>query len=320
MENLSNIDGYKKLLQILVHEYFHQWNIRRLRPKELIEYNYSKPVITENLWFAEGVTSYIELLIPKFAGITTEEDLLKELSDDIGYVISTPGRFHQSISESSEESWIKFYNRTIARSTIEINYYKFGRVLAFCLDIKLRESGTSLIELIRVLWDKYGKIFLGYSRSEIKKEIYELTNKDANYLDYFLDFKDSLPIDSSLQAIGLLLVQSKSYKIKTGLELNTNNGTVLVKQVHTNSPGSYSGIIVNDEILSINNFRIRNLDDFNNTLVVNKKNEIILSRLGNIRNTELLPEESLEEKWSIQKKKVVSSDIESFREKWIKLI
>ena len=152
---LTNDDGYRKLLQIIGHEYFHQWNIRRLRPKEYVTYNYTKAIISEGLWFAEGVTSYFDLAIPMIAGITSPDDFLIDLSNDITSILNTPGRHIHSLSDSSKEAWVKLYNSTPASKESQINYYKFGTILSLCLDIKLRLYESSLAELLRNLYQKF---------------------------------------------------------------------------------------------------------------------------------------------------------------------
>ena len=92
------------------HEYLHQWNVRRLRPKEYIIYDYNQPVISDSLWFAEGITSYYDLALPFIAGLTTKNEFLDDLSEEISLVLSTRGRKFQSLADSSRETWIKLYN------------------------------------------------------------------------------------------------------------------------------------------------------------------------------------------------------------------
>ena len=106
---LAKADGRRKLLQLVAHEYLHQWNVRRLRPAELTPYRYGDPVVIPTLWFAEGITSYVDQLLPYAAGLTTAESVLEDLGADLSRYLLSPGRAVQSLLESSQEAWVKLY-------------------------------------------------------------------------------------------------------------------------------------------------------------------------------------------------------------------
>ena len=159
---LASKKGYRQLLQLVGHEYLHQWNVRRLRPVELRPYNYSQPVICEGLWFAEGITSYYDLFLPLWAGCTDQTMLLEDFGEELSSVLMSPGRSIQSLSMSAEEAWVKLYKATPASRDTQISYYRLGAAVAFCLDVRLRSFGSSLPVLLRHLWSFFGEQRRGF--------------------------------------------------------------------------------------------------------------------------------------------------------------
>ena len=115
-------------MSLASHEFFHAWNVRRLRPRSLIEYDYENEVYTENLWIAEGITSYFEDLALVRAGLFSEKDFLQRLSSNIESTQNANGRAVQSLRESSYDTWIKFYRPDENSSNTRISYYSKGAV------------------------------------------------------------------------------------------------------------------------------------------------------------------------------------------------
>ncbi len=317
---LYDSSGYRKLLQLIGHEYFHQWNIRRLRPIEYTSYNYNKIVMSESLWFAEGVTSYYDLAIPMIAGITSENDFLFDLSRELTVVLDTPGRYFQSIADSSRESWVKFYNSSLASKATQINYYRFGTILSLCLDIRLRQHDSSLSQLLRSLWDKFGRSQKGYSREDIKQEISYINKKLSKELDVWLDVPNSLPIISTIDSIGLTLIQSCSDKVTTGLLIHLENKAFCIKRVDSNSPASRSGLVVNDEIIACDDFRLESIEDLNHIAQQKSKLKISFFRRGILKNTILIPESSKENRWELVFNKNQDEKCKELRKNWLKIV
>ena len=317
---LEEKGGYRKLLQLIGHEYFHQWNVRRLRPIEYVIYDYNKAIISESLWFAEGITSYFDLALPMLASISSHDEFLDDLAIDISEVLSTPGRKYQSLSESSKEAWVKLYLSTLQSKDSQINYYRFGTILAFCLDIRLREQDSSLSLLMRNLWDKFGRNRAGYNRIDIKNEIDMLSFGISKDLDEWIDGTDSLPIDSILEKVGCSLIQSSKNVLNTGLHLKESNGYLKVMRVSSNSPASLSSLVVNDQIIAINNHQVSKLDDVYTLTKTDCYSTFTFFRNGVLMTTSLEANLDRELKWSIQDSLNPSAAALELRNRWLAII
>ena len=252
--------GYRKLLQLIGHEYFHQWNIRRLRPKEYKEYDYNDAVISESLWFAEGVTSYFDIIIPFLAGKCSFDDVITDFQKDINIYFNTPGRKEQSLVESSSQAWVKLYKSTKSSSNYQISYYILGSIVALCLDVQLRSKGSSLSSLTRYLWVKFGNNKVGYTRFDI---IDYLNRFDPNFsilLSNWLETPNSLNIEHILDLVGID-IEEKLDDLQIGLNVSEKGGQFIIENIIPNSPAYNSELISGDQLVSIDSFQIKKLDN-----------------------------------------------------------
>ncbi len=313
-------NGYRKFLQLIGHEYFHQWNIRRLRPKEFMVYDYNNIVISENLWFAEGITSYFDITIPFIAGLSSYNELLEDLSEEITFLLNTPGRKFQSLTDSSREAWIKLYKSSKASLNSQVSYYRLGTIFSLCLDIKLRTLNSSLSSLLRQSWNQFGTSNLGYSRSDIMSLIKKIDLKLYKEVNKWLDIPDSIDLDKILAMIGFTLEQSKVEYVHSGLCLDDNSGSVIVNRAIKNSPAMDAGIIVSDEIIAINCFRINNSKEVDQFLIPNKLNKILVSRNGKIIEVLIKPISQQEAKWNLHPVELVSEQCIKVRNSWKSII
>jgi predicted metalloprotease with PDZ domain len=140
---LATPKGRRNLLQLVAHEYLHQWNVRRLKPAELTPVDYGEPVPVPTLWFAEGVTSYYDLLLVGSCGLCEEDDTLADLSEDLSRYLLCAGRHVQSLRDSSLEAWVKLYRQDAYSGSNQVSYYLKGAVLALVLDLHLRRHRES---------------------------------------------------------------------------------------------------------------------------------------------------------------------------------
>ncbi len=150
-------DGYTTLLGLISHEYFHTWNVKRLRPAEFAHYDYTQENYTELLWFFEGFTSYYDDLLLRRAGLIDDAQYLKLLNKTINQVLQTPGRDVHSVAQSSFEAWTKYYRQDANSPNLTVSYYTKGALVALCLDLTLRQHGVknhsvSLDDVMRALW------------------------------------------------------------------------------------------------------------------------------------------------------------------------
>jgi predicted metalloprotease with PDZ domain len=148
-------EGYATLLGLISHEYFHTWNVKRLRPAEFARYDYTQENYTELLWFFEGFTSYYDDLLLRRAGRIDNTAYLKLLGKTINQVQQTPGRQIQSVAQASFDAWVKYYRQDENTANATVSYYTKGSLVALCLDLTLRAEGhTSLDAVMRALWTR----------------------------------------------------------------------------------------------------------------------------------------------------------------------
>ncbi|MDB4671692.1 PDZ domain-containing protein [Pirellulaceae bacterium] len=258
---------YQSWLGLVSHEFFHTWNIRRLRPIELVNYDFENESYFRTLWIAEGVTSYYDDLLVKRAGLSSEKEYLSNLSKLIRSLQTTAGRLNQSLSDSSFDTWIKFYRPDENSKNSQISYYTKGAVAAFLLDAEIRNStnsARSLDDVMRQLYQQYAGP-KGYSSSQFRKIASEVAGKDLkNWFATVIDSTKELDFSTSLATYGLEFKPAPPSKKPTppwtGLGLSAESGVITVTSVIRNSPGYKSGIQVDDEVISIDGYRIKSSD------------------------------------------------------------
>jgi len=201
---------YKSWLSLASHEFFHTWNIRRLRPKSLVTYDYENEVYTDSLWIAEGITSYYEDLLLLRAGLLSRSEFLSRLSGNVEVVQRTGGRKLQSLKDSSYDAWIKYYRPDENSSNTRISYYSKGAVAAFLLDARIRKltkGEKSLDDLMRKLFAEY--VTTGYTTEEFRAAASELAGQDlSEWFNSVIDSTDELDY-SDIEAIGVVAPYKK---------------------------------------------------------------------------------------------------------------
>lgn len=151
---------YNRFLQLVAHEFFHLWNVKRIRPHVLEKFDYEAESYTTSLWFCEGTTSYYDNLIPLRAGIYQRKTYLENLSKDITRYLTIPGRNVQPLGESSYDAWIKLYRRDANSDNSQISYYLKGEMVSLLLDLLIRakhRNQRSLDDVMRLMWERFGK-------------------------------------------------------------------------------------------------------------------------------------------------------------------
>lgn len=266
--NFGQRTRYLSWLGLVSHEFFHTWNIRRLRPVELVNYDYENENYFTTLWIAEGVTSYYDDLAVKRAGLYSEKEYLTQLSKQIRSLQTTEGRLTQSLSEASYDAWIKYYRQDENSKNSQISYYTKGAVAAFLLDAEIRSATDGKKSLDDVLKELYTKFSgdRGYSSEQFRELVSGIAGKDLSaWFTKAIDSTEELDYDAALSVYGLEFKKEKEKEdakktLWTGLSLSSNDGKVEVSSVVRNSPGFKSGINVGDELISIDGYRLTSSD------------------------------------------------------------
>lgn len=156
---LSSAKGWEDFLTLAAHEYFHLWNVKRIKPKRLVPFDYGQENYTQLLWFFEGGTSYYDNLHVRRAGLMSGARYLTRLGESLTALHTTPGRFVMPLIDASHLSWIKHYRPDENSANSAISYYLKGEIVCLLLDLHLRRATNdlkSLDDLMRVLWLRYG--------------------------------------------------------------------------------------------------------------------------------------------------------------------
>ncbi|MEO1146189.1 MAG: M61 family metallopeptidase [Cyanobacteria bacterium J06638_22] len=257
-----SVEKYNNFMQLVAHEFFHLWNIKRIRPKALEAFDYDQENYTPSLWFAEGVTSYYDLLIPMRAGIYNARTFLKELSKELTRFLTTPGRRVQPLSESSFDAWIKLYRRDANSNNNQMSYYLKGAMVTLLLDLLIRSqhhNQRSMDDVLRNMWQTYGTDEIGFSPEQLKAVIESVADMDLHSFFYrCLETTDELPFEDYLAAFGLRLETDDVAQLPpfTGLALRADPGSAVVRFVEYGSPAQRAGLDAEDEILALDGLRV----------------------------------------------------------------
>ncbi len=253
---------YINWLSLVAHEYFHNWNIKRLRPVELGPFDYETENHTKSLWVAEGVTDYYGALLVRRAGIATTAEYLDMLSNSIEAVQTRPGRRVQSAEMASFDTWIKQYRPDENSPNTSIDYYDKGATIAFLLDATIRQAtagGKSLDDAMRLAYGRYSGA-RGFTPVQFQQAMSETAGTDLSaWFAQVLTTTDELDFSAALDWFGLRFapVDPKALRATTGLVTRNDSGRLVVSQVRRNTPAYDSGINVDDEILALDDLRVR---------------------------------------------------------------
>lgn len=248
--------GYKGFLSLVAHEYFHLWNVKRLRPVALGPFDYDNENYTTNLWTAEGFTSYYENKLLVRAGATNKATFLNDLVGGLGTVMNTPGAKFQSASSSSFDAWIIGYRPNENSKNSSISYYSKGEVIGMLMDLEIANAtkgAKSLDDVMKAMYEQ-GKVQKrGYTDAEFKAMVEKISGISfTNFWAKYIDGVDDIDFEKFFAYAGIdakaeIASPNKPY---TGATLTVSR-TVNVGGVSRNSPAWIQGLNVNDEILAL---------------------------------------------------------------------
>lgn len=319
-EALTKKDGYRQLLQLIGHEYFHQWNVRRLRPGAYVPYRYDKAEISDGLWFAEGITSYFDLTLSLLADKSDRQTFLEDLGKDISHVLLNPGCNIQSLADSSREAWLRLYKQTAANSVAQISYYRLGTVISFCLDVQLRQSGSALSCVVRDLWQRLGRYGKGYEPTDLIQAVADHNMALAELLPTWLETTMAAPIHESLSALGLQAVAIHAKHPNVGLQLSKQKGRFIINKVSPNGPAEHAGLVPGDELIGAHDWRLRGLDHWQALLQGPEQIPVLYARRGRLSSTILKKSDPIVEQWEISWDPRASSSQKDLRDRWFSIV
>ncbi len=290
--------GYAGFMNLVAHEYFHLWNVKRLRPEPLGPFDYSRENYTSLLWVAEGFTSYYSHVISLRAGIITPQKFLDTVSGSIHAVENTPGNIIQSVSEASFDAWIKSYRPNENSRNSEVSYYTKGHVLAQLLNMEIMKATNgekSLDDVMRFMYDRYYKqLNRGFTEQEVKEALELVAGKklDGFFRDYINGTKTP-DYNSYFEAAGLQLVNLNegTTRVNWGATATPADGKLIIRSINRGSSAWHGGLNVQDELLALNGIRVASVDELAAWLVtrsVGERVEVLINRSGLLQTLEVL--------------------------------
>jgi len=260
-------EGYTTLLGLISHEYFHTWNVKRLRPAEFTRYDYSRENHTELLWFFEGFTSYYDDLLLRRAGLIDNDAYLRQLGKTINQLRQTPGRKVQSVAQASFDAWIKYYRVDENTPNATVSYYGKGALVALCLDLSLRLQGHgSLDDVMRALWQRCAGGPM--TEDDLLAVLQQRTGRSwKGELQHWVHGTAELPLRELLTRQGVGVADEPTpLAQRLGLRVNENHG-IQIKTVLRGSAAEKAGMAPGDEWVAVETgrghslWRMHKLDD-----------------------------------------------------------
>ncbi len=302
-------EKYLQFLELCSHEYFHTWNVKRIQPEVYQTTDLSQPVYTNQLWWFEGITSFYDGLILNMAGIISNEDYLNRLAKEMTRVYRMPGRFKQSVAESSYLTWTKFYQQDENAPNAIISYYTKGSLIALGLDLTIRSATNnqkSLTDILLHLWQHYGQTGKGLKEGEIESICEQVAGVSLkNFFNDFLYGTKDLPFESLFAPFGIDFTlrpavnnkdtggatETTTYPTNLGINFTTTeHQTIKITHVWEKSSSYEAALAAGDEIVALNQYKMPNsqaLEDFLKNTTVGEKVICHFFRLDELNETTL---------------------------------
>ena len=261
----SGTEAYRRFLGLASHEYFHAWNVKRIKPAAFTTYDLERENYTALLWLFEGFTSYYDDLALRRAGLLTPNQYLETLATTLTTVFQRSGRLKQTLAESSFDAWIKYYRQDENAPNSVVSYYQKGALVAAGLDLLIRDKTAgrrSLDDVMRLLWRRYkraGASYAGVSDEQLAPAIREATGVDLNptlrawtHQTQEPDFARLLP------AFGILVERAPALDSPHFALLGCRLASATdarISQVFDGSPAQVAGLSAGDQVVALDGLR-----------------------------------------------------------------
>jgi predicted metalloprotease with PDZ domain len=259
-------DGYLQYLGLCSHEYFHTWNVKRIKPAAFAPYNLQVENYSPLLWLFEGFTSYYDDLMLVRAGVIAEPAYFKLLGKTIGSVLRGSGRTKQSVADSSFDAWGKYYRQDENAPNAIISYYTKGSLIGLALDLSIRaKTGgkKSLDDIMRTLWQRYGRDFYndagrGVTPAEVEAIFDEISGgRFKPFFDKYIRGTEDLPLAKMLAPFGIKYSdERKSSKPSLDANLGKDGSDCKLSVVHENGAAHQAGLSAGDILVAIDGLRV----------------------------------------------------------------
>ncbi len=287
---------YIRFLGLVSHEFFHTYNVKRIRPRGLGPFNYNEEFYSKLHWITEGITSYFDNQLLLRSQVISISEYLDLIAEDIRKYYNTPGRRIQTTEEASFDQWIKLYQPDENTQNIVISYYLSGSLIALGLDLEIRRlSGNkkSLDDVYRTLWKEYQHDGRGFTEKHFKSLCEKTAGSGLEHIWSYLNTTDEINFTKLLKPFGLCL--EKTYKKESdqtqawfGMEIDDK---LSITRLYSGAPAWEYGLNSGDELLAVNDLRLtsKNKDRLLSELNLKRKAVFLISRRGSVRKLSVKP-------------------------------
>lgn len=315
----ENEERYLGFLSLIAHEVFHAWNVKRLRPAELVPYQYQDEAITSLLWFAEGTTSYYDELLLARTGIVEPDAYLDRITRVLSSAMDTPGRAVQSIEHASIDAWTKQYRPSNDAFNSRSSIYGDGAALSLCLDLYVRrdtENAFSFDDVMRALYERFPLEVGGFTRDDLIATALEITGVNLRpFLDTYAADTEPLPLSDLLASVGVRFErEDDSEGVDPGFTLRGSE----IRRVTAGSPAARAGLNPGDELVAINGRKYdrSGLADLAKISEPGAFWSVHYFRFGMLRETEFAPRRA-RGSWTLERIEDPSEEQEAAFNAWI---
>jgi len=271
---------YRGFLGLVSHEFFHLWNVKRIRPDALGPFDYTQENYTKVLWVAEGITDYYSDLVLRRAGLISESEYLRAQARAMQNLQNTPGRLVQSAEESSFDAWVKYYRQDENSINSQVSYYDKGALLGLLLDLEIRKRSAgakSLDDVMRYLYAEFFKKDRNYGPADFQKAVELMAGGSLEeFFSKYVRGVQELDYNAALDAAGLKLetTAATDAKVYFGADVAEEEGRLIVRRVYAGSPAYEQGLNAGDQIVAMDNMRATK-DFFNARMAEKKPGELV---------------------------------------------
>jgi predicted metalloprotease with PDZ domain len=272
-------ESYRTFLGLASHEYFHAWNVKRIKPQAFMPYDLDRESYTVLLWAFEGITSYYDDLALARCGLVAPDQYLESLGRSITQLLRTPGRRRQTVAESSWDAWIKYYRQDENAPNAIVSYYGKGSLVALCADLLIRSrtgGRRSLDDVMRALWRRYGRPGVGVPEDGVERLAEEVTGVRLRpFFDRALRSTADLPLEPMLATVGVEMevrpaestsdrggrpaargTAALAERVTLGVRTSAEGGDLRLTHVLDGGPAQAAGLAAGDVVVAIDGLRV----------------------------------------------------------------
>ena len=259
-------EGYQTFLGLVSHEYFHTWNVKRIKPAAFAPYNLTKENYTELLWIFEGFTSYYDDLFLLRSGLIDQPTYLKTLGKQIATVWASPGRMKQSVAESSFDAWTRYYKQDENSPNALVSYYTKGSLVALALDLTIRhktQEQRSLDDVMRLMWERFGRDFYTDEARGLREQDFPNLVQEATEIDLRAEIqawaygRNDIPLAQLFAQHGITMQWGVASKApSTGMRIRKQGEHQVIATVLQHGPAHQAGLSAHDILVAVNGLKI----------------------------------------------------------------